>query len=276
MSSTQLILAAETAETIGAERANAILVIVSVVLGVIISGYATRFIKARFIGWRGSDVSLVVNIVRAMIALIVVYMIGENVFNIHMDAIVQTLGITSLVVSLGMQDLIKNLVAGVQILMSHLFTVGDQIEINGIRGEVVDVNWRQTTLRDKDGDMHVVPNAVIMADPFIERVGKMSRRYTISCDIKSGLDLDRVAADIEQLADEVLDERGWRAEEHTEVRFIGSTANGTECSVRIYLKDIEFTTRGQDAVMRVINSRGYLADMTNDTPEQKEWLAKKA
>lgn len=276
MSNTQFILATELAETTGSMRTEIILVIVSVVVGVIVSGYATRFIKARFTGWKGSDVSLVVNIVRAMVALFIVYVIGENVFNIHMDAVVQTLGITSLVVSLGMQDLIKNLVAGVEVLMSHVFTVGDQIEINGIRGEVMDINWRQTTLRDKDGDTHIMPNAVIMADPFMERVGKMTRRYTINCDIKSGLDLDLVAADIERLADEVLDEREWRAEEHTEVRFLGSTANGTECSVRIYLKDIELTTRGQDAVMRAISRRGYLADMTNDTPDQKRWLAEKA
>ena len=95
--------------------------------------------------------------------------------------------------------------------------------------------------------------------------------HDIACDIKPGLDLDRVGADIERLADEVLDERGWRADEHAEVRFIGSTANGVQASIRVYLTDIAYTTRAMDAVMRAIGKRGYLADWTNEAPAQEAW-----
>ena len=95
--------------------------------------------------------------------------------------------------------------------------------------------------------------------------------HVIACDIKPGLDLDRVGADIERLADEVLDERGWRADEHAEARFIGSTANGVQASIRVYLTDIAYTTRAMDAVMRAIGKRGYLADWTNEAPAQEAW-----
>jgi len=135
----------------------------------------------------------------------------------------------------------------------------------------MDVSWRQTVLRDKDGDTHVVPNATIMGATFMRREGSMVRRHDLECDIKPGLDLERVAADIEQLADEALDAHGWRAKEQSEVRFVGSTANGVRASVRLYLTDIAYATRAMDAVMRAIGQRGYLADWTNDAPTQQVW-----
>lgn len=246
-------------------------VVVTLGVAAFIARWAGRLIRKAFGGSTVGSVSIVVNIVRAVIAVAAVSILAENVFDIHVSGVAQALGVSTLVVSLGLQDLIKNVVAGVQIVMAHIFTAGDQLEVGNVRGEVVDVNWRQTVLRDRDGDMHVVPNASLMSATFMRREGAMARRYDFLCDIKPGLDLDRVAADIEQLADTVLDERELRAEEHSEVRFLGSTANGVTASVRIFLKDIQLTTRGYDAVMRAIGQRGYLADWTNESPDQAQW-----
>ena len=245
--------------------------IAAVFLGIYASRYVTRFIRAVLVGSSAGEVSIVVNLARALVVVAVAYVVGENVFHIELGGLAQALGVTTLVVSLGLQDFIKNVVAGVQIVMTHLFKVGDHLDVGTTRGEVMDINWRQTVIRDKDGNSHVIPNSSLMGNSFVRREGKMVHRYTFDCDIKPGLDLDRVAADIEHLADEVLDEHGWRAEEGSEVRFVGSTANGVSASVRIFLRDIECTTRGMDAVMRAIGQRGYLADWTNDQPAQERW-----
>ncbi len=246
-------------------------VVITITVGLVAEQLATRVIRRAFSESAVGDVSIGVNIVRALIVVICASFLGENVFHIELSGVVQALGVTTLVVSLGLQDLIKNVVAGMQVVLTHLFSVGDQLDAGSVRGEIMDVSWRQTVLRDKDGDIHVVPNSVLTGATFMRREGKMVRRHDISCDIKPGLDLNRVGDDIERLADEVLDQRGWRAEEPTEVRFLGSTANGVQASIRIYLKDIEYTTRGMDAVMRAIGQRGYLADWTNESPAQEQW-----
>ncbi|MBQ9317275.1 MAG: mechanosensitive ion channel, partial [Atopobiaceae bacterium] len=229
--------------TLGGFSLSAFTLVAAVAVGVIAARVATRLARTILGDSSVGEVSIVVNILRAVIAVTVIYFVGENVFHVELGGVVQALGVTTLVVSLGLQDLIKNVVAGVQVVLTHLFSVGDQLDVGSVRGEVMDVSWRQTVLRDKDGDTHVVPNATIMGATFMRREGKMIRRHDIECDIKPGLDLDRVAADIEHLADEVLDERGWRADEHAEVRFIGSTANGVQASIRVYLTDIAYTTR---------------------------------
>lgn len=250
---------------------NIVLFVVVVVAAIFFSRHITRLMRVALGNSSVGEVSIIVNLSRAAIIFTAAYIVGENVFHLELTGLARALGVTTLLVSLGLQDFIKNIVAGIQVVVTHLFHVGDHLDIGDLRGEVLDINWRQTTLRDKDGNPHVVPNSLLMNERFMRRDGKMARRYLIDCDIKPGLDLERVAADIERLANEVLTEKGWKAEEDAEVRFVGSTANGVRTSIRIFLKDIEFTTAGQDAVMRAIGQRGYLADWTNDNPGQQQW-----
>ena len=257
--------------SLGVSALAAVMLAAAVITGLVVVHLGSRLIRQALGNSSVGEVSIVINLLRALVAATVIYFVGENVFHVELGGVAQALGVTTLVVSLGLQDLIKNVVAGVQVVLTRLFAVGDQLDVGSVRGEVMDVNWRQTVLRDKDGDTHVVPNATIMGATFMRREGKMVRRHDIACDIKPGLDLDRVGADIERLADEVLDERGWRADEHAEVRFIGSTANGVQASIRVYLTDIAYTTRAMDAVMRAIGKRGYLADWTNEAPAQEAW-----
>ena len=244
---------------------------IAIIVGLIVSRYAQRLIRAA-LGWTSmGETTIFTNIVRIIIALLVAIFISDTVFHVKLTVFAQTLGISALIVSLGLQDLIKNVVAGVQIVGGHLFTAGDQLEVGDVRGEVMDVSWRQTVLRDKDNNSHVLPNALLMNSAFMRREGKMIDRYIIDCDIKPGLDLQRVAEDIEQLADATLEEKGWLGNRATEVRYVGSTANGVRASVRIFIKDIAYTTNAMDAVMRAIGQRGYLADWTNDDPMQDSW-----
>ena len=247
------------------------LTIAAVGIALLLSFAITRFLRTFVKNTAMGRLTIVEAAARALIALMTFYFLGENVLHLELNGLLSALGITTVIVSFGLQDLIRNLVAGAQIVGEGLFSVQDQLERSGIRAEVMDIGWRQTILRDKDGNSHVIANAALMDNSFMRFEGKMARRYLIDCDIKPGLDLDRVSEDICSLADAVLDERGMRAEEHSEVRYLGSTANGVKASIRIYLKDIVYTVPGSDAVMRAIGQRGYLADWTNDNPAQNQW-----
>lgn len=210
-------------------------------------------------------ISLLTNIVRALIAILVVFFLGENVFSIQMSGMVQALGVTTLVVSLGLQDLIKSVVAGMLIVAGDIVSVGDQVIMGEHRGEVMDINWHQITLRDRDGIPHVVPNSKLMSDNFMRVTGKMACRHMFECDIAPGVDLPLVKTDIEAIAARVLTQRGWIAPNYMpQVVFIGSSAFGTRASVRIFISDIEYAVRSMDAVMCAIGERGYLADCTHE------------
>lgn len=210
-------------------------------------------------------ISLLTNLVRAVIAILVVFFLGESVFDIQMSGLVQTLGVTTLVVSLGLQDLIKSVVAGMLIVAGDIVSVGDQVIMGDHRGEIMDIDWHQITLRDRDGIPHVIPNSKLMSDNFMRVTGRMACRHMFECDIAPGVSLPLVKTDIEAIAARVLTQRGWIAPGYMpQVVFIGASAFGTRASVRIFIADIEYAVRAMDAVMCAISERGYLADCTHE------------
>ncbi len=256
---------------IGPQWASIIEIILAVLVGCVLSHYVTKVLQKLLRSSSVGELSIVTNIARAAVGIMVVYYIGENVFDVKLDGVAQALGITTLIVTFGLQGLIKNAFSGLEVVSSRLLSVGDHIEMDNVRGEVIDVSWRQVTLRDQDGNHYVIPNSLVTSSSYRYLLGDTSDRYLLECDIKPGLDLDLVASDIERLADEALDDRGYRGKKHTEVRFVGSTANGVKASVRLYLKDIEYSTKSKDAVLRAISQRGYLADWTNESEGHHQW-----
>ncbi len=232
---------------------------------VLLSHHLSKLIRTLMADSGVGEPSLLVNLARAVIAVVVVFFFGENVFHIQMTGIVQALGVTTLVVSLGLQDLIKSVVAGVLIVAGDIVSVGDQVIMGDHRGEVMDINWHQITIRDRDGVPHVIPNSKLMSDTFMRATGKMACRHIFECDIAPGVNLRLVKTDIETLAANTLTKNGWIATGHNpQVLFLGSTAFGTKASVRVFVSDIEYATRAMDAVMLEISTRGYLADCTHE------------
>lgn len=236
------------------------------IAGGLLAGHvANKLLRTHLKGTSIGAISLLTNIVRAVIGLLVVFYLGENVFSIQMSGMVQALGVTTLVVSLGLQDLIKSVVAGMLIVASDIVSVGDQVIMGDHRGEVMDINWHQITLRDRDGIPHVVPNSKLMSDNFMRVTGKMACRHMFECDIVPGVNLPLVKTDIEALAARVLTQHGWIAPDYMpQVMFMGSSAFGTRASIRIFISDIEYAVRSMDAVMCAISERGYLADCTHE------------
>ncbi|MBR3224042.1 MAG: mechanosensitive ion channel [Atopobiaceae bacterium] len=208
-----------------------------------------------------SAITLLANIVRFLIVIGVVFFLGQNVFHVEMSGMVQALGVTTLVVSLGLQDLIKSIVAGILVAGGNIVAVGDQVILGEHRGEVMDINWHQVTIRDRDGIRHLIPNSALMDNTFMRLNGKMAYRHMFECAVSPGANLQLVKVDIEAIAGNVLTRHGWNVPGYSpQVLFLGATAFGTTASVRIFISDIEYATRAMDAVMCAISERGYLSD----------------
>ena len=252
-------------ETYGEGPMALFFISVTVCLGIIASNMLKGLLESRLADKQVSGLSLIINISRIVIALIVVYFLCENVFHIEMGGVIQALGITTLVVSLGLQDLIKSVVAGLLIVAGSIVSVGDQIVMDDHRGEVMDINWHQITIRDRDGVVHIIPHSTLMSNTFLRMSGKMAYRHMFECQIAPGVNLALVKTDIETLAASTLTKHGWIAPGYPpQVLFLGSTAFGTTASIRIFINDIEYATRAMDAVTCAISTRGYLADCTHE------------
>ena len=71
------------------------------------------------------------------------------------------LGILGLVIGLGAQKFINDLIAGFFIIFEHHFDVGDKIEVKGFKGEVIDIGLKTTKLKNWKNEILILSNGEI-------------------------------------------------------------------------------------------------------------------
>ena len=82
-----------------------------------------------------------------------------ELWGIRVGPVIAGLGLFGVAVALGAQDLFKNLISGIMILMERRFTVGDVILVSGeVEGVVEQIGFRSTLVRRFDSTPVMVPN----------------------------------------------------------------------------------------------------------------------
>jgi small-conductance mechanosensitive channel len=107
--------------------------------------------------------SIVGIVVRVLVfsigALLVLHDLG-----ISITPMITALGVGGLAVALALQDTLSNLFAGIQLLASRQLAVGDFVKLDtGEEGYLVDITWRNTTVRALGNHLIVIPNAKLAA-----------------------------------------------------------------------------------------------------------------
>jgi small-conductance mechanosensitive channel len=126
--------------------------------------------------------------------------VGYLVFFLGLAISLQTLGVhaTTLAafgaalgvgIGFGLQDVVKNFVAGLILLVERPFQVGDRIEIEKTGAEVVEIRARATVLRTND-DVHlIVPNAKFITETVVNRTyGRPIYRLHVPVQVASDSD----------------------------------------------------------------------------------------
>jgi small-conductance mechanosensitive channel len=93
---------------------------------------------------------------------------------------VASLGVIGLVLSFALQDITKQFAAGVLLLITAPFHVGDRIKIGAHEGIVVEVQLRATVLKTADGDEVLIPNADVYTATITNISRYDARRYRLA------------------------------------------------------------------------------------------------
>jgi small-conductance mechanosensitive channel len=101
-------------------------------------------------------------------------------------------GILALAFSLAFQDILKNFIAGVFLLLERPFKIGDEITVDGHTGTVDNVEIRTTTLRTEDGEEVLIPNSLVYTETIVNRSRYPTRMFTLTAKLPPGEPLDGV------------------------------------------------------------------------------------
>lgn len=96
-------------------------------------------------------------------------------------------------VGFGLQDVVKNFVAGLIILVERPIQIGDSIELGDVIGEVTEIRARATVVRTNDDIYLIVPNSRFISDTVTNRSFRQRRiRYRVPVTVASGADPEEV------------------------------------------------------------------------------------
>lgn len=96
------------------------------------------------------------------------------------------LGLGSVAIGFAFKDIFENFFAGVLILWRFPFDKRDFIECQSLFGRVEDITVRNTMIRQVDGQLVIVPNAMLFKNPVNVLTNWKSRRVTIICGVAYG------------------------------------------------------------------------------------------
>lgn len=104
-----------------------------------------------------SIVNLIINISNIIVVIIAILMILE-IYGIDTKSLITSLGLVGLITGLALQDLLKDFIVGITILLESQYSIGDWVSINNFKGEVMPSNLRTTKLRAYTGEIKFISN----------------------------------------------------------------------------------------------------------------------
>jgi len=131
--------------------------------------------------------SLLVRSARVLVLGLFAIMALQNL-GIELLPLLAGLGVAGAGVALAMQGILGNVAAGLTIIFTRPFHVGDYISIASEEGEILDISLFSTTLGHTDRSMVVIPNRKIVGE-ILHNCGKM-RQLNLAVDIAYGTDVD--------------------------------------------------------------------------------------
>jgi small conductance mechanosensitive channel len=134
---------------------------------------------------------LLVRIVRLLIfAMALVVALGTA--GMDVTALIAGLGVAGVGVGLAVQGVLGNLVAGLTIIFTKPFRVGEWIEIAGVSGQVKGIELFSTTLLHSDRSRVVIPNRKIIGE-ILHNCGNI-RQLDLSVGVAYGTNLNDATA----------------------------------------------------------------------------------
>jgi small conductance mechanosensitive channel len=141
-----------------------------------------------------------------VLGIAVVLVLGE--LGIDLAPIVASAGVVGVALGFGAQNLVKDFIAGIGIILEDQYGVGDVVDLGEASGTVEAVGLRITRLRDAHGVVWYARNGEIL------RVGNKSQGYAqvvIDMPVAHDTDLERCRTVMQEVADAMHAEEEWSA-----------------------------------------------------------------
>lgn len=169
------------APDVRADAWNIIISLLVIVLAVGIGRTMTRLVMRN--GTEGRldpNIRILLSRISYGLVIIVASVWVITLWGISISLPVAVLGTLTVAVTFAIQDILKDLVAGLYLLVEHPFRIGDQITTMDRTGRVENVELRATKLRMVSGEEVSIPNALVFGGVVVNNTQYTERRATLT------------------------------------------------------------------------------------------------
>jgi small conductance mechanosensitive channel len=171
---------------------NLVVALIVFILTLLLSSLIARWVRRAAKG-RIEDVEtrrLLSRLARWSVIILGILVALEQV-DFDVTGFVAGLGIAGFTIGFALQDIARNFVAGILLLVRQPFNIGDAVEVGDYAGTVLDITTRDTVLKTWDGEMVIVPNMDVFTNAIKNYSELPLRRRTVNIGLGYDEDVDR-------------------------------------------------------------------------------------
>jgi len=163
--------------------------------------------------------------------------------------IIATLGVSSVAIGFAFQDIFKNFLAGIILLIEEPFRIGDEIEINGYKGKIENISIRTTKIRTYNGERVLLPNSTLFTDAVKVLTAYSARRTDLAVGVDYNTSLTNATQILEQTIKSVS---GVMKEPRPEIDVVNFGDSSIDFVVRYW-------TNPHQKQLRIVQTRAMVA-----------------
>ncbi len=142
--------------------------VIILIIGVIASKYVYKLVLKVLLNNKIDETlsGFVANFVRFLVvAMMAILALGK--LGISIAPFIAALGALSLTAGLALQGSVSNFAAGIILVITKPFKIGDTITVHDVYGEVEEIKLSYTVLRNEDGEQITIPNKYMIGDVLV-------------------------------------------------------------------------------------------------------------
>lgn len=172
--------------------------IIILVIGVVVARWLGNILEGRLEKQKLEPPvrALLVRAVRLLVMIFTLVMVLDK-FGVPVTTLVAGIGVAGVGIGLAMQGVLSNIVAGLTIIFTKPFRVGEYIELGSVQGQVKTIELFSTTLLHSDMSRVVIPNRKIVGE-ILHNYGTI-RQLDLSVGVAYGSDIPAVLATLQRI-----------------------------------------------------------------------------
>ena len=155
-------------------------------------------------------VKLFTNIIKYVIILIVAVLILQ-IYGVNVNSLVAGLGLVSVIAGLAIQDPLKDIITGVNIITDDYFALGDVVKIDDVEGKVIYLGVRTTKIKDIANG-----NILVLANRNINKALKISEELYIDIPLSYEDETEKIAKILSKVCNNIQ-----KQEDVFEAKYLG-------------------------------------------------------